>query len=79
MTDLIRLHLHSITMQVIVEDGLAIAIQYGSSAYDSAYVALSWQLGMPLVTADEALARRFADTEFDVRFLGDWPNLPSTN
>jgi len=29
------------------------------------------RLGLPLITADEALARRFAGTELDVRLLGD--------
>ena len=60
-------------MQILVEDALEIAVQYGSTAYDSAYVVLSQNLALPLVTADEALVRRFAGTEFDVRFLGDWP------
>jgi predicted nucleic acid-binding protein len=73
IADLTKLRLHSIPMQVLVGDGLAIAVQYGSSVYDSAYVALSRQLTLPLVTADEALARRFSGTGFDVRFLGDWP------
>jgi len=43
------------------------------TAYDSAYVALTQRLSLPLVTADEALVCRFAATGLDVRFLGDWP------
>ncbi len=68
--DLVRLPLQRVPMTVLAETALAMAVQYGSTAYDSAYVALAQQLGLPLITADEALVRRFADTGLDVRFLG---------
>ncbi len=71
IADLVRVRLHSIAMQILIGDALGIAIKHGSTAYDSAYIALSQQLALPLVTADEALVRRFAETDFDVRFLGD--------
>ncbi len=45
----------------------------GSTAYDAASVALAQRTALPLVTADEALVRRFDATGLDVRFLGDWP------
>jgi len=50
-----------------------VAVRYGSTAYDSAYVALARRLALPLVTADEALVQRFASTGVDVRSLADWP------
>lgn len=43
------------------------------TAYDAAYVALSHRLSLPLVTADEALARRLSGSDLDVRFLAEWP------
>lgn len=69
--DLVRLPLQRVPMVALAEAALALAVQYGSTAYDSAYVALSRQLELPLVTADEALARRFEGTGLDVRLLGD--------
>jgi predicted nucleic acid-binding protein len=51
-----------------------LAVEHGSTAYDSAYIALAQQLSLPFVTADEALVRRFGNTGLDVRFLGDWPD-----
>jgi predicted nucleic acid-binding protein len=53
-------------------DALALAVEHGATAYDSAYVALARPLSLPLVTADEGLAGRFAEGDADVRFLGDW-------
>ena len=67
--DLVRLPLRRVPMAALAEAALTVAVQYGSTAYDSAYVALAQRLGLPLITADEALARRFAGTELDVRLL----------
>jgi predicted nucleic acid-binding protein len=69
--DLVRLPLQRVSMAVLAEAALTVAVEYGSTAYDSAYVALAQRLDLPLVTADEALVRCFADTGLDVRFLGD--------
>jgi predicted nucleic acid-binding protein len=71
--DLVSLPLQTISTGALAEDALAIAIEYGSTAYDAAYVALAERLSLPLVTADEALVRRFESTGVDVRFLADWP------
>jgi predicted nucleic acid-binding protein len=73
VADLTRLPLQVVPTATLAEAALELAVQHGSTAYDSAYVALAQRLSLPLVTADEALARRFADTCLDVRFLGDWP------
>ena len=70
--DLIRLPLQSVSTAALASDALALAIEYDSTAYDAAYVALAWRLSLPLITADEALVRRFAGADPDVRFLGEW-------
>jgi predicted nucleic acid-binding protein len=50
---------------------LRLSVESGASAYDCEYVALAQTLALPLVTADERLARRFADVAVDLaRFVG---------
>jgi predicted nucleic acid-binding protein len=73
ITDLTTLRLRPVAMQSLAEDALPLAIQYGCSAYDAAYVALATRFALPLVTVDEALLRIFVKTEFDIRYLGNWP------
>ena len=73
VADLARLPLQIISTAALVEVALDLSVEHGSTAYDSAYVALGQQLSLPFVTADEALVRRFENTDLDVRFLGDWP------
>ena len=53
---------------VAVENVLATAAAGPCSAYDAEFVALAKDLGVPLVTADRALARAFPET---VRLLGE--------
>ena len=52
-------------------DAFRLAYQRGISVYDAGYVALSDELGLPLVTADARLVRALAGTEHDVRLLDD--------
>lgn len=73
VADLVRLPLQVVPTAALAEAALELSVQHGSTAYDAAYVALARRLSLPQVTADEALARRFEDTDLDVRFLGDWP------
>jgi predicted nucleic acid-binding protein len=73
VADLVRLPLQIISTAALVEMVLDLSVAHGSTAYDSAYIALAQQLSLPFVTADEALVRRFGDMGLDVRFLGDWP------
>ena len=73
VADLVRLPLQVVSTAVLVASSLALAVEHGSTAYDAAYVALARHLSLPLVTADEALVRRFVEVDADVRFLGRWP------
>lgn len=67
--DLVQLPLHSVPVSSLAEAALGLAVESGCTAYDGAYVALAQHLRLPLVTADEALVRRFVDTGYDVRML----------
>lgn len=55
----------------LAADALQIALAHVISAYDASYVALSQRVGVPLVTADEALIRKLANAPFNVVRLGD--------
>jgi predicted nucleic acid-binding protein len=72
--DLVRLPLQVVSTAALAEGALALAVAHGSTVYDAAYVELARHLSLPLVTADEALVRRFAESDLDVRFLGRWPD-----
>ena len=73
VADLVRLSLHVASTAILAEDALSLALEYGLTAYDGAYVALADMLSLPLVTADEALIRRLEGTGLDIRWLGEWP------
>lgn len=48
------------------DDVLRLAADSGCSAYDCEFVALAQQLGLPLVTADQQLARAFPGTAVEL-------------
>lgn len=73
VADLGNLNLRAVPTQELIEAAFQIAADRGITAYDASYVVLSQRLDLPLITADEPLARRLADSQFDVRWLGDWP------
>lgn len=73
IADLIRLPLQAVSTADLAEGALQLALAVDITAYHASYVILSQRLSLPLVTADETLVRRLAETSFDVRFLGDRP------
>jgi predicted nucleic acid-binding protein len=60
----------------LIRPALEIAIQHGITAYDASYIALARELRLPMVTADEKLARALAGTALEVHWLGDFPIPP---
>ena len=73
LSDLLNLPFRVTPTADLVEDALELAVTHDITIYDAVYVALGQRLSLPLVTADEALVRRLADTGLDVRSLTDWP------
>ncbi len=73
LADLVQLPLRVVPTVELAEEALRLAVNQDIAAYDAAYVLLAQRLSLPLVTADEPLVKRFAETNFDVRFLADWP------
>jgi predicted nucleic acid-binding protein len=73
VADLGALALAAVSTSILAEQALGVALEYGVTAHDSAYVALAERLSLPLVTADEKLVKRFENSPIDIRFLGVWP------
>ena len=73
LADLVQLPLRVVPTVELAEEALRLAVNQEIAAYDAAYVLLAQRLSLPLVTADEPLVKRFEETNFDVRFLADWP------
>ena len=73
VADLLRLPFHAVSTRELAGEALALATSHKITAYDATYAALSRQLALPLVTADESLVRRLAGSPLDVRWLGQWP------
>ena len=67
LIDLRRLALNSTPAVDLMENALLLASELNLSAYDACYAVLAKQLDIPLLTADQPLARKF---EFAL-FLGD--------
>lgn len=68
--------LHSTPTAELAAGALEIALAQDLTAYDAAYVALSQRLGLPLITADEPLARALTEAPFHVHWLGAYPIPP---
>ena len=73
VADLTALALRTVSAADLVADALEIAMAHEVTVYDACYVALAHRLGLPLITADEALRRKLEGTPYDVRWLGDFP------
>jgi len=62
----------------LMADAVIVALNYGISAYDGSYVALSQQVGATLLTVDAKLVRALAASSDDICLFNDFdvPPLP---
>ncbi|MBG1270660.1 type II toxin-antitoxin system VapC family toxin [Nostoc sp. WHI] len=62
----------------LMADAVSIGLNYGISAYDASYVALSQQVGATLLTLDGKLVRAIAASSYDICLFNDFdvPPLP---
>jgi predicted nucleic acid-binding protein len=66
-----KLRLQPVSVPPSLQSVIHLASRYEISAYDAAYAALAHDLSIPLVTADRKLVGKLADSEVDVRWLGE--------
>jgi predicted nucleic acid-binding protein len=57
----------------LLHDTLDLALEYGITAYDASYVALSEKLRIPLITADRKLITNLQGTGTNIHWLGNLP------
>ncbi|MEH1882786.1 type II toxin-antitoxin system VapC family toxin [Nostoc sp.] len=60
----------------LMADAVAIALNYGISAYDGSYVALSQQIGATLLTLDGKLVKALAASSYNVSSFNDFEVPP---
>lgn len=65
-------------MKDLITEAVQIGLDYGITAYDGYYVALSQQVSAPLLTLDERLVNSLTYSSFDVRLFTNFliPALP---
>lgn len=61
--------------RVLATDALAIALEYGVTAYDGCYLALARRLGLPLLSSDAKLLAPPVRRAFDVVLLAELRGL----
>jgi len=71
VADLRALALRTVSTADVIVPALELAITYDITAYDASYAALAHQLSLPLITADERLARKLAGADLRVVILSD--------
>ncbi len=59
-----QLRLITHPMPILITQAFDLAITYDISAYDASYVALATQLKLPLITADDRLVKKLANTAY---------------
>ncbi len=71
LASLKALPLQVVSTVELMEEAFPIAFNYGISAYDAAYVALSRRVNAPLLTLDKKLIKALAGSPFNLRsFVG---------
>ncbi len=73
VVDLAQLGLNSISTADLLPAALDYALQHEVTVYDASYATLAGRLGLPLVTADQTLARRLAGSDTVVITLANLP------
>ena len=71
LSGLFALDLARISTPTVVPAALKIAAAHAISVYDACYVATASLVGAPLITADERLVKRLANSNYQVCNLGD--------
>lgn len=69
LRDLTALALRSAPLAGLIEPALTLAAKHEVTVYDACYLALAQRLSIPLVTADEKLARKLAASRPEVQTL----------
>jgi predicted nucleic acid-binding protein len=72
LSDLKALRFHITSTKALMGKAVEIGLEYGITAYDGCYVALSEQVIAPLLTLDERLANSLKGSKFDVQLLTDF-------
>lgn len=71
LRDLMELGVDLWPDEILADRALGLALRYGISVYDAAYVALADLLDLPFVTADERLLRRIGGSSDRYLLLAD--------
>ena len=69
LADLKDLRFQITSTKDLITEAIQISLKYGITAYVGCYVALSQNLGVPLLTLDERLINSLASSRFDVRLF----------
>jgi predicted nucleic acid-binding protein len=79
LTDLKALRFQVTSTKELMTQAVQIGLDYGITAYDGCYVALSQLVSAPLLTLDERLVNSLVASSFDVRLFRDFlvPSLPA--
>ncbi|KOR37362.1 twitching motility protein PilT [Planktothricoides sp. SR001] len=77
LSDLKALPFKVIYTKDLMTKAVQIGLDYGSTAYDGCYVALSQQVKAPLLTLDERLVNSLIGSSFDVRLFTNF-TVPKT-
>jgi predicted nucleic acid-binding protein len=70
--DLKALRFHVTSTKDLMSEAVQIGLEYGITAYDGCYVALSEKVTAPLLTLDERLVNSLASSRFDVRLFANF-------
>jgi predicted nucleic acid-binding protein len=71
LQDLKGLSLLPVATSGLLAESLDLALEFGITAYDATYAALSQDLSLPLITADEKLIRKLEGSGTNIVWLGD--------